>query len=68
MNNSNEACLNPEFLTGTPEECSPEQIRKCHGELHGHPCGDAESSKPEKHGPNIEEDEKHGNTGSFRRG
>ncbi|MCK4398437.1 MAG: hypothetical protein KAV25_05535 [Methanophagales archaeon] len=21
-----------------PEECSPEQIRECHGDVTGHPC------------------------------
>jgi len=31
-------CQKPEELTGKPEECSPEQIRKCHGEVPEHPC------------------------------
>jgi len=37
-------CQRPEELKGRPEECSPEQIRRCHGQVEGHPCrGEAES-------------------------
>lgn len=31
-------CQKPEELKGKPEECSPEQIQKCHGEAPEHPC------------------------------
>ncbi|MDH5364833.1 MAG: hypothetical protein OEW82_06710 [Dehalococcoidia bacterium] len=31
-------CEHPEKLKGKPEECSPEQIRECHGEVTEHPC------------------------------
>jgi hypothetical protein len=31
-------CEHPEKLKGKPEECSPEQIRECHGEVVEHPC------------------------------
>jgi hypothetical protein len=31
-------CKHPEELKGDPKECSPEQIRKCHGDAEGHPC------------------------------
>jgi hypothetical protein len=31
-------CQKPEELKGKPEECSPEQIKKCHGEGPDHPC------------------------------
>lgn len=31
-------CQQPEELKGKPEECSPEQIKKCHGEVPEHPC------------------------------
>jgi hypothetical protein len=31
-------CQKPEELKGKPGECTPEQIRKCHGEGGGHPC------------------------------
>ncbi len=33
-----QCCEKPENLKGKPEECSPEQIRKCHGTRHEHPC------------------------------
>jgi len=33
-------CEHPERLKGRPEECSPEQIRECHGDIptEEHPC------------------------------
>ena len=31
-------CERPEELKGKPEECSPEQIKKCHGDVKEHPC------------------------------
>lgn len=31
-------CQKPENLKGKPEECSPEQIRQCHGDVAEHPC------------------------------
>ena len=33
-----QCCEKPENLKGKPEECSPEQIRKCHGTSDQHPC------------------------------
>jgi len=30
------ACLHE--LMGKAEECSPEQIKKCHGDVKAHPC------------------------------
>jgi len=33
-----EACKHPEKLKGKPEECTPEQIRECHGGAREHPC------------------------------
>ena len=38
-------CAHPEKLTGDPSECTPEQIRECHGEVTAHPC---ESDKAEE--------------------
>ena len=35
---SQKACEHPEKLKGKPEECSPEQIKECHGEDAEHPC------------------------------
>jgi len=36
-------CEKPENLKGKPEECTPEQIRKCHGNVKEHPCVQAEN-------------------------
>lgn len=38
MCKANPGCEKPEELKGKPEECTPEQIKKCHGEVQGHPC------------------------------
>lgn len=37
-----EGCQKPEELKGDPKECSPEQVRKCHGDAKGHPCAPAD--------------------------
>jgi hypothetical protein len=31
-------CQKPEKLEGKPGECSPEQIKECHGDVEEHPC------------------------------
>jgi hypothetical protein len=31
-------CEKPEKCEGSPEECTPEQIRECHGDVKEHPC------------------------------
>jgi hypothetical protein len=31
-------CQCPEELRGKPEECTPEQVEKCHGSKEEHPC------------------------------
>lgn len=31
-------CSRPDKLKGRPEDCSPEQIRECHGEESHHNC------------------------------
>jgi hypothetical protein len=31
-------CEHPERLRGKPGECSPEQIKECHGDVKKHPC------------------------------
>lgn len=38
-------CQKPEHLKGKPSECSPEQIRKCHGDTGAHPCADKPADK-----------------------
>ena len=35
-------CERPEELKGKPQDCSPEQIRKCHGDDKNHPCTNEE--------------------------
>lgn len=41
-------CQKPEHLKGKPEECSDEQIKKCHGDTKEHPCVTKKSSLQEK--------------------
>jgi len=33
-----ESCQHPEKLKGKPGECTPEQIKECHGDTKNHPC------------------------------
>jgi DNA-binding transcriptional ArsR family regulator len=33
-----DCCQQPIRLKGKPEECTPEQIRECHGDEKNHPC------------------------------
>jgi hypothetical protein len=35
-----ENCQFPERLKGRPGKCTPEQIKKCHGETNEHPCAE----------------------------
>jgi ArsR family transcriptional regulator len=35
-----ENCQHPEKLKGKPGECTPEQIKECHGDATHHPCGE----------------------------
>jgi len=35
---TSEICKHPDKLQGKPGECSPEQIKKCHGEDSEHLC------------------------------
>jgi hypothetical protein len=37
-NDKKEGCQKPENLKGKPEGCSPEQVRRCHGDAKDHPC------------------------------
>jgi hypothetical protein len=32
------SCEQPQKLKGKPGECTPEQIKECHGEVKEHPC------------------------------
>jgi len=38
MCSGKQTCQKPKELRGKPSECSPEQIRKCHGDAKKHPC------------------------------
>ena len=38
-------CQKPEKLKGKPEDCSREQIEKCHGKEKKHPCAPGEDNK-----------------------
>lgn len=38
MSDVKKGCRKPKELKGKPEECSPEQVRKCHGDVEKHPC------------------------------
>jgi len=31
-------CQKPEQLKGKPQECTPEQVQECHGDVKKHPC------------------------------
>jgi hypothetical protein len=42
MSDAKKKCQKPKELKGKPQECSPEQIRKCHGDAKKHPCVRAE--------------------------
>ena len=35
-------CEFPEKLKETPEKCTPEQIKECHGDTKNHPCAEKE--------------------------
>lgn len=38
MSEEKKGCMKKDKLKKTPEECSPEQIRECHGDEGNHPC------------------------------
>lgn len=38
MCDGRKGCQKPKELVGKPEECSPEQVKKCHGDGKNHPC------------------------------
>ena len=40
-------CKYPEHLKTVPEECSPEQIEKCHGKESEHSCAETKCQYPE---------------------
>ena len=38
-------CLKPDKLRDSPEKCTPEQIKECHGEAKEHACTRLAKSK-----------------------
>ena len=38
-------CEKPEKLKTKPQECTPEQVKECHGDVEVHPC--VEEKDPE---------------------
>lgn len=50
MSDDKKKCQKPENLTGKPEECSPEQIKKCHGDVNKHPCTEKPSGNEQGDG------------------
>jgi hypothetical protein len=38
-------CQKPEQLKGTPQDCAPEQVKKCHGADKKHPCAPAKQKQ-----------------------
>lgn len=38
MSDTKNPCEHPEKLKGKPGDCSPEQIKECHGEEKSHSC------------------------------
>lgn len=38
-------CLKPNKLKGKPQDCTPEQIKECHGDSKKHPCVQKKTKK-----------------------
>ena len=45
MCDEKKCCEKPEELKEKPEDCSSEQIKKCHGDVKKHPCTDKAASE-----------------------
>ena len=37
-NEKKQECQKPENLKSKPEDCTPEQVKECHGDVDAHPC------------------------------
>lgn len=42
-------CQQPVKLKDKPENCSPQQIRECHGDVKGHPCVQEKRDDEQQH-------------------
>jgi len=41
-------CQKPDDWKDKPQDCSPEQIQKCHGDVGKHPCLPEKETRPPK--------------------
>lgn len=48
INMCQDCCQQPDKLMDKPENCTPEQIKKCHGDAQEHPCT-KDNCTPENH-------------------
>ncbi len=40
-----ECCQKPEKFSGKQQDCTPEQIKECHGDVKKHPCASRKKTK-----------------------
>jgi hypothetical protein len=45
MCNAESECEIPKNLRTTPQECTPEQIKACHGDVEKHPCAEENNTE-----------------------
>jgi Mn-dependent DtxR family transcriptional regulator len=43
-----DCCQQPDRLKGKPQDCSPEQIKECHGDVKKHPCLPPEENRQQQ--------------------
>jgi hypothetical protein len=48
MCDAKKGCQKPQNLAGKPEDCSPEQIAKCHGDAAQHSCKSTGCEQPDR--------------------
>lgn len=56
MCNKGSWCQKPEKLKGKSKDCTPEQIKECHGDSKKHPCVPPTHDRVENNGPLHSED------------
>ena len=45
MSKKTTGCRKPKSLKGDPKECTPQQVKKCHGNAKGHVCAQSKTRK-----------------------
>ena len=45
MSKKTTSCRKPKSLKGDPKDCTPEQVKKCHGNAKGHVCAKPKRGK-----------------------